>query len=108
MQDFIWNELLIKQEFTTLGAARLSQDMKAIERLAPECRVGMGKLLQGVLLLNLPLVADEESPITLVEASSAVYTTNSKTDEMLERLGLDQISRADARMILGRRVEGNE
>ena len=108
MQDLIWSELLLKQDFTTLGAARLSQDLNAIERLAPEDGVDLRKLRQGVILLNLPVVAEAHSDFTLSKASTAIYSTNAETDETLKLLGLDQLSRADARAILARRIEVQE
>jgi hypothetical protein len=106
--DLLWIELLLKQDFTTLGAARLSQDVYAIEHLALDKPAAMVKLRQGILLLNLPLRSEEGSAITLIEASAAVYATNSQADEILRRLALDQLSRSDARDILARRVEVRE
>jgi len=109
LQDLIFSELLLKQEFTTLGAARLSNDLDSIEQLMDRwADMGMPKLRQGVQLLNLPLSAEEDSPITLMEASGAIYSTNAEADEILKKLGLDQISRNDARAILARRVEASE
>lgn len=105
LQELLWNELLIKQDFTTLGATQLSRDVNEFERLD---QTAMSRLRQGVLLLNLPLTAQDDGVITLMEASNAIYTTNAKADEVLKRLELDQISRADARAILARRVEGTE
>jgi hypothetical protein len=107
MQELIWNELLVKQDFTTLGASRLSHDLNAIERLAVDT-ADMEKLRQGIVLLNLPLLVQEDSAITLTDASAAIYATNSQANEVLKRLKLDQISRADARAILARRVEASE
>ena len=108
-QDLLWNELLIKQDFTTFGAARLFQDVTEIERLADTATdAGIPKLRQGVILLNLPLISQDDSAISLMDASSAIYATNSQADEVLKRLGLGEISRADARAVLARRVEASE
>ena len=109
LQDLIWNDLLLKQDFTTLGAARLANDLTAIERLTdayPD--VGMTRLRQGVQLLNLPLIAEEDSTITLKDASAAIYATNAQAEEILEKLGVNEITRTDARHILARRVEASE
>ena len=108
MQELMWSELLVKQDFTTLGAARLSQDLTAIERLAPENGVDLGKLRQGVTLLNLSVVAQTDTDTTLADASAGIYSTNAEADEILKKLGLDQLSRADARAIVARRVEAQE
>lgn len=109
LQDLIWNDLLLKQDFTTLGAARLSNDLTAIERLTdayPD--IGMTRVRQGIQLLNLPLNAEEDSTITLKDASAAIYATNAQAEEILEKLGLNEIIRTDARHILARRVEASE
>jgi hypothetical protein len=109
LQDLIWQELLIKQDFTTLGAARLSQDLNAVEQLALDTAdICMPRLRQGVSLLNLPIVQEDSTIVGLMEASSAVYATNAQADEVLKKLGLDEITRADARAILARRVEASE
>ena len=119
VQELIWNELLLKQDFTTLGAARLSHNLSAIKRLAVDGPDMMRKVHQGVLLLNLPIVPDDPttsqdpvvqdgSMISLTEASNAIYATNAQADEVLHKLGLDEISRTDARAILARRVEASE
>ena len=108
MEELMWSELLLKKDFTTLGAARLSQDLMAVERLALDSGADLGKLHQGVLLLNLPLVADEDSATTLMEASAAIYNAAPQANEILNRLRLDQISRKDARDIMARRVEASE
>jgi hypothetical protein len=109
LQDLIFNELLLKQDFTTLGAARLSQDISAIERLMDQyADMGMPRLRQGVQLLNLPLVVQADPAITLMDASGAIYSTNAEADVVLKKLGLGEISRADARAILARRVEASE
>ena len=109
LQDLIFNDLLLKQDFTTLGAARLSHDLTAIERLMDaHADMSMSRLRQGVQLLNLPLSVQEDQAISLMDASKAIYATNTQADEVLKRLGLDEISRADARAILARRVEASE
>jgi hypothetical protein len=106
LQELIWSELLMKQDFTALGAAQLSCDLIEIELLQFPPNT---KLRQGVFLLNLPLVAEEGKDIpTLTEASNAIYATNAKADELLKRLTLPDVSRAEARAILARRVEASE
>ena len=70
--------------------------------------MSMTRLRQGVRLLNLPLIAEDDSAISLKSASGAIYATNTQADEVLQTLGLDEITRTDARAILARRVEASE
>lgn len=116
LQDLIWHELLLKQDFTTLGAARLLQDLDAIQSVVDVCvsgsrgvGLGMPKLREGVSLLNLPMHVEEGSgSVSLIEASSKIYATNTQAGEILKKLGFSQISNAEAREILARRVEASE
>jgi hypothetical protein len=116
LQDLLWNELLVKQDFTTLGAARLMQDILAIKSIVdlstssfgPGTALGMPKLREGVQLLNLPLEAQTPNDVSLAEAAKGIYSSNSEASAILERLGFSHLSRADARIVLGRRVEASE
>jgi len=67
LEDLLWNDVLLKQSFTALGAARFLQDITAIQNVVDSSchtygRAGadmeMDKLKEGVTLLNLP-VTDE-------------------------------------------------
>jgi hypothetical protein len=69
----------------------------------------MLKLREGVSLLNLPLHVEEGSgSVSLMEASSKIYATNTQAGEILKTLGFSQISNVEAREILARRVEASE
>lgn len=109
VQELIWSELLMKQDFTALGAAQLERDLIEMELLQFPPNT---KLRQGVLLLSLPLSAQEvkegQDIPTLKEASNAMFATNAKADELLKRMRLPDVSRTEARAILARRVEAME
>ena len=90
LQDLIWQELLIKQDFTTLGAAQLSQDVDAVEQFSlGTADIGMLRLRQGILLLNLPIVPEDLTIVGLMEAASAIYGVT------MEELGISQLISVD-------------
>ena len=85
LQDHLWNEVLIRQDFTTLGAARFSQDLLAIQSVVDSVAAetgtafGMPKLKEGVSLLNLPLEIEGHDPgLSLKGASHSVFAGNAE------------------------------
>jgi RAD50-interacting protein 1 len=109
LQDLLFNDILLKQDFTTLGAARLMQDLAAIQNVV-NLYVSYGvdsKLMEGIALLNLPLEA-KEGQVTLKEASQEMFTTNAQAEALLQRLGMTRLSNYEARSVLQRRVEAND
>lgn len=104
LQNLLWSELLMRQDFTTLGASRLRQDVSAITSLAGDAEV-MGRLHEGITLLNLPLNKEGADGISLMEASNAIFAAAPEADAMLEKLGLRIITKLDARAILQKRRE---
>lgn len=114
LQDLLWNEVLNKQQFTTLGAARFALDIQAIQHVVDlsfnayhgkGASLTMPKLVEGIKLLNLPLKSD--GGVSLQDASDVVFDTGS-ADAMLEKLQLSRLSRLEARVILQSRMELNE
>jgi len=120
LQDLLWNSVLLKQTFTTLGAAQFAHDGGAlfavIERYIPGGSRAMDELREGMQLLNLPTKAPESSDegaggsgaMTLKTASERAFMDNSEARAVLGELGLQTLSPANARYILQRRVENNE
>lgn len=111
LQEMLWNELLLRETFSTLGAAQLMRDLKSIlavvsSFLAEGSRsyLGMPKLREGVELLNLPLEAGEGT-VLISEASNDIFANNKLAKNMLIKLGFTSIDYKDAREILKRRVE---
>ncbi|KJZ76781.1 hypothetical protein HIM_03658 [Hirsutella minnesotensis 3608] len=113
LQDTLWNGVLVRQSFTTLGAAQFSHDGSTIfalvDRYIPGGSATLTTLREGILLLNLP-TATEEGPdgVTLKEASDRAYTNNNEARTLLEELGLGALTPMNARHVLERRVENNE
>lgn len=125
LQELLWGGVLMRQSFTTLGAAQLAHDGAAVaavvERRLPGGAAGLEALLQGARLLALPAGAGagagEGAPaaattttptMTLKEASDLAFAGNDEARRLLRELGLDALTPADARHILERRVENGE
>lgn len=113
LQDLLYHEVLLKQDFTTLGAARFVQDLIAIQsvvnsiiHLPSGTPLGMPKLKEAATLLSLPLEADKRG-VSLKEACEEVFATNSQAEAVLKKLGLERLSNYEARQILQKRVEGS-
>ncbi|ODA76031.1 hypothetical protein RJ55_08313 [Drechmeria coniospora] len=119
LQDMLWNGVLLKQSFTTLGAAQFAHDGAAIfslvDRYVSGGSTALDALREGMQLLCLPpstepsgVLPDGASAISLKEASDRAFTSNDEARKVLEELGLDALTPLNARYILQRRVENNE
>ncbi|KID92434.1 RINT-1 family protein [Metarhizium guizhouense ARSEF 977] len=118
LQDLLWTSVLLKQSFTTLGAAQFAHDGGAVfslvERYIPGGSGALDSLREGMQLLNLATAAPADSAegsapgLTLKEASDRVFTDNDEARKVLEELGLHVLTPVNARYILQRRVENNE
>lgn len=118
LQDLLWNELLMNQDFTTTGAARFLGDLAAMQITitsdsmpAQGSLFSMPKLAEGAKLLNLPLEVAEDgkgAKVSLKDANVRMFASSQEAAKVLEELGLDQLSIADARHVLARRVEGTD
>ncbi|EFY89256.1 RINT-1 family protein [Metarhizium acridum CQMa 102] len=118
LQDLLWTSVLLKQSFTTLGAAQFAHDGGAVfslvERYIPGGSGALESLREGMQLLNLSTAAPTDSAegsasgLTLKEASDRVFTDNDEARKVLEELGLHVLTPVNARHILQRRVENNE
>ncbi|KAK4664941.1 uncharacterized protein QC763_509030 [Podospora pseudopauciseta] len=111
LNDILWTEVLMSHKFTASGAAQFARDLAAIEgvveRYIPDGSNALGSLSDAVRLLNLPL---EGEGMTLKKATDMVYTDNTEAKKMLEEVGVADggLTAANARQILGRRVENAE
>lgn len=123
LQDILWQDVLVKENFTTLGAAQLSRDMTAICELVdnyiPNGSMTLLKIKEGVFLLDLPLVIDDSAGDATVgeaetrqrkkmcvgEAYTRCFRDNGEAKKVLEELGLETITHLEARNVLNRRVE---
>lgn len=111
LERLLFDDVLLRQEFSTLGAARFMQDVAAIQGVVDSCMprgsasaLGMPKLKEGAALLNLPLEA-EEGRMPLQEACQEIYAGGAQAKEALENLGMTHLTIFEARSILGRRLE---
>ncbi|KAI1377828.1 TIP-1 family-domain-containing protein [Hypoxylon crocopeplum] len=111
LQDMLWANILMTQSFTTLGAAQFSRDLEAIaslvDRHIPDGSLTLSTLLDGSMLLNLPLEASNGA-VSLRQARDSVFTDNTEAKKLLAELGLESLTPANARKILQRRVENSE
>ncbi|KAI1305088.1 RINT-1 family protein [Xylaria venustula] len=111
LQEMLWGEVLLKQNFTTLGAAQFMRDLQAIfsvlDRHLPDGSLIMDTLREGAQLLNLP-IESSAGGITLQQATDRVFTDNTEAKKTLAELDLESLTPANARKILQRRVESNE
>ncbi|KAI1346029.1 RINT-1 family protein [Xylaria sp. FL0043] len=111
LQEMLWGEVLLKQNFTTLGAAQFVRDLQAlsllVDRHLPDGSLIMGTLQDGAQLLNLP-IESSNGGITLQQATDRVFTDNTEAKKTLAELGLESLTPANARRILQRRVENSE
>ncbi|KAH9904449.1 RINT-1 family protein [Xylariomycetidae sp. FL2044] len=113
IQDMLWNDVFMRQNFTALGAAQFMRDIQAIrslvDRYIPDGSAVMNMLQEGAQLLNLPIEPDSEgSGVSLQEMSDRIFTANTEAKTALVELGLESITPPNARKILQRRVENSE
>jgi len=112
LQDLLWGDVLMRQTFTTFGAAQFLRDVHAVsalaERYVPDGSDVLASLLDGAKLLNLPVEAAEGGVPSLKQASDRIFTDNAEAKRVLEELDIDALTPANARQILQRRVENSE
>jgi RAD50-interacting protein 1 len=111
LQDVLWGDVLMRHTFTSLGAAQFMRDFNAIcsliERYIPNGLSSLASLHDALRLLTLP-VAPADGQVSLKEASDRVFTDNKEAKAVLEQLGIETLTPANARHILQRRVENSE
>lgn len=125
LQDLLWNGVLMKHSFTTLGATQFAHDGQAlaavIERHLSGGSAALAELREAMELLRLPVALSTEegdenqgledrkrAGMTLKEASERAFTDNESARKLLEDMGLQSLTPVNARQVLQRRVENNE
>ena len=120
IHDLLWQDVLLRQSFSTSGAAQFTRDLSAIFALVNRFVTGgsgaFELLSEGATLLSLPVEAAPEAAegegsgkaMTLKEATDRVFTDNDEARGVLEELRLGSLTPSNARQILQRRVENNE
>ncbi|KAG9231031.1 RINT-1 family protein-like protein [Amylocarpus encephaloides] len=114
LQDLLYREVLIKQDFTSLGAARLMADIDAIQGIIQNCvkttisgnDLGMPKLREGIKLLNIPVTAGA-GEINLKAAYDEIVGPGSQAIACLGRMGFNRLPVHEAKFILRHRVEAS-
>ncbi|KAI1324511.1 RINT-1 family protein, partial [Xylariaceae sp. FL0255] len=114
LQEMLWNDVLMRQNFTTLGAAQFVRDIQAIvavvDHYLKNGALALSALQDGARLLNLPVEfgsgESDGAGITLQQASNRVFTDNVEAKKVLAELDIALLP-ANARKILQRRVENS-
>ncbi|CZR64216.1 related to Rad50-interacting protein 1 [Phialocephala subalpina] len=110
LEDMLFRDVLLKQDFTTLGASRLMQDVAAIQGVIDDwynskTRLGVPKLTEAATLLNLPLEA-EDGQMNLKEAWQKILgNSGQQAADALATLGMNHLTVGEARLVLAKRVE---
>ncbi|KAF2758217.1 RINT-1 family protein [Pseudovirgaria hyperparasitica] len=131
LQTALWNGVLVKHTFSTAGAAQLGADVASICRVvdlavgggggggstgsSAVAESGLRKLREGVLLLGLPFRSgggsggdsseEAASGLGLWQVEKRLFADNEQARGVLEELGLEVVGEAEARSVLGRRIE---
>ncbi|KAL2039510.1 hypothetical protein N7G274_007782 [Stereocaulon virgatum] len=117
IQTFLWDYVLMRYTFSASGIAQFQRDIEVmwgtIDRWAGEGQgeIGMRKLREALLLLNLPAKGEEaeetgeEVGLGLWEVEKKIFRDNIEGREVLEELGLEVLELGDARNVLQRRIE---
>lgn len=111
LEEVFWRDVLLKQDFTTLGAARLAADFRALQSLIGQYSnldahsvLSMPRLAEGIALLNLP-VECEDPKLSLMGVTNRVFAGSNECEEALNDLGLEYLTNQQARSILQKRME---
>ncbi|POS83830.1 hypothetical protein EPUL_002759 [Erysiphe pulchra] len=114
LQDLLFYELLLNQDFTLLGSVRFSQDITAILSLInfslsskSQVPFDMPLLREGALLLSLS-DSIEDANNSFSGVSKAIFSTNQEATQTLKKLGITHLSNSDARTVLERRINESE
>ncbi|KAL8376756.1 hypothetical protein RB595_007737 [Gaeumannomyces hyphopodioides] len=118
LNDALWDGVLMGHSFTAFGAAQFARDVQAVvslvERHIPDGSAMLLSVQEGIRLLSLPLDAPGDtggsraggrSVITLRQANDRILIDEADARKLLEELGVEMLTLANARHILQRRVE---
>jgi RAD50-interacting protein 1 len=127
IQTWMWDHVLNRYSFSAPGATQFSRDVVALWDVVDravgvegEGQRGMKRLAEGVGLLNLPIrpkqrrnegahdggeVNESMPEWGLWDVEERVFISNESAREVLAEMGFENLSEADARGIIRRRVE---
>lgn len=123
IQTFLWDHVLMRYTFSASGIAQFQQDVAVIWETMDrwlgdgQGEMGMRKLKEGLVLLNLQVRSEEGAKseekeheamiegLSLWEVEKRVFRNNESGREVLDELGLEVLSESEARHVLERRIE---
>ncbi|OAX84246.1 hypothetical protein ACJ72_01386 [Emergomyces africanus] len=124
IQTYIWDNVLMRNTFSTTGASQLACDVDNICKVVDmatgngmESRYVMQKLKDALLLLNLKIKpareanetstggGDQTPDLSLWEVEKRIFANNESARSLLVELNIETLSEAEARAVLERRVE---
>lgn len=117
LQAFFWDNILMRNSFSFSVAAQFARDLDAVWNVMDKYlgqgqgAIGMRKLKEALMLLTLPISGSEnedekdQETMGLWEVEHKIFKSNESGREVLEGLGLEVLSEADARNVLERRIE---
>ena len=118
MQTFLWDSVLMRYTFSAAGTSQFTRDIEIIWQTInhwlgqQQGELGMRKLKEALVLLNLPEKIEEEGDgsagevgLGLWEVEKRIFRDNESAREVLEELGLEVLSEPEARNVLERRIQ---
>ena len=121
IQTFLWDRILMLHKFSVSGIAQFTRDLYAFwevfdRYVAPgQGEIGMRKLREAVELMSMPAkpqegtadggAEDSKESIGIWEVEKRIFRDNESAREVLEELGLEVLTEAEARSVLERRIE---
>lgn len=118
IQTFLWDSVLMRYTFSVSGITQFTRDTEAVWDTIGrwvgnrQGEVGMRRLKEALVLLNLPETGEEGSSAVgngtgpgLWEVEKRVFRDNESAREVLEELDLQVLSESDARNVLERRID---
>ncbi|KAL4924303.1 RINT-1 family protein [Aspergillus undulatus] len=125
-QTYIWSNVLLRNTFSTSGAAQLASDIDHLHSVvdaalgsavqAGGSKAILQKLNEGLLILNLesqpPKTEEEDASESVAdngqglwEVEKRLFKDNESAREMLAELGVGTLTESEARSVLEKRVE---
>lgn len=118
IQAFFWDNVLMRNSFSSSGAAQLAKDIDVVSNVMDrylgqgQAASGIRKLKEALILLTLPALEgkigeNEKSreDMGLWEIERKIFKSNESGREVMDELGLEVLTEAEARNVLERRVE---
>ena len=123
MQSFLWDTVLMRNNFSTYGSAQFLRDVSSIWEVIDryigvgQGETGMRRLREAMELLTLPVGVEEKEgegveggagmgkAVNLWDVEKRMFLSNESAREVLEELGMNALTESEARNVLERRIE---